>query len=666
MEIKIYKQIKHLCLFVVFAFGGISTLQAQYFSSEGWVFDVKDDGTAFLNWPYYENWQMVEWYECGYVNTFCGTAFQISNSLSLPSTVTKITFIENVQQCQDDLSYAYGNTYIVTETGASLSAEQRAALTSVSIPNTITIISANAFGNCNIPNITIPSSVTTIGSSAFANSSLVSVTIPESVTSMSAAVFMGCTFLQSATILNSTIANNQFLNCTALKDVTLSSNVTTIGGGAFANCISVETLTIPASVTSVYGSTSFSGMTGLKTLNFYAKTVPQGCFSGLPIENLDLTGVETIAAYPFQYCTKLKTAVLSESLKTIGSSAFSSDSSLISITIPESVTSMSAAVFMSCTSLQSATILNSAIGNNQFFNCTALKDVMLSNNVTTIGGGAFANCTALQTVTVGWATPLSVSTNIFSGVNTKAATLHVPAGTKALYQAAPVWKDFGTIVEIETPTVVLNDTLPVGDDGKGNIELNLSIPSNTTLTGSFEIHFPDGMALNEELTALSSELSSNFSLAFTNEGNNTWLIEIKSNGLRSFTALEFTKIMDIAFIVNNDVAKGNYEATITNLDFLLDNNTSITQDLITMPINVERVATSIENIDNTSFYACFINNTLKIESTHTEMITIYSTLGIRLYFVKKDVGTIEIPFTSLPGSVFIVKGSVSGTTKVVK
>jgi len=664
MEIKIYKQLKHLCLFVVFAFGGISTLQAQYFSSEGWVFDVKDDGTAFLNWPYYENWQMSDWYDCGTVNTFCGTSYQISSSLSLPSTVTKITFIEKRIECQDNLSYAYGDTYTVTETGASLSAEQRAALTSVFIPNTITIISANAFSNCNIPSITIPSSVTTIGTSAFSKSSLVSITIPESVTSMSAAVFTSCTSLQSATILNSAIGNNQFLNCTALKDVTLSNNVTTIGGGALANCTSVETLTIPASVTSVYGSTSFSGMTGLKTLNFYAKTVPQGCFSGLPIENLDLTGVETIAAYPFQYCTKLKTAVLSESLKTIGGSAFSYDSSLISITIPESVTSMGGSVFTSCTSLQSATILNSAIGNNQFLNCTALKDVTLSNNVTTIGGGAFANCTALQTVTVGWATPLSVPTNIFSGMNTKVATLYVPAGTKALYQAAPVWKDFGSIVEMDL--VVPNDTLPIGEDGKGNIELNLSIPGNATLTGSFEIHFPDGMALNEELTVLSPELSSNFSLAFTNEGNNTWLIEIKSNGLKSLTASEFTKIMDIAFIVNDNVANGNYEATITNLDFLLDNNTSIKQDLITAPINVERVATSIENIGNTSFYACFINNTLKIESAYTGMITIYSTLGIQLYSVKKDAGTIEMPFTSLPGSVFIVKGSISGTTKVVK
>jgi len=219
----------------------------------------------------------------------------------------------------------------------------------------------------------------------------------------------------------------------------------------------------------------------------------------------------------------------------------------------------------------------------------------------------------------------------------------------------------------EIPSVVVpNDSTKVDDDGNGNIELNLSIPGNATLTGSFEIHFPDGMALDEQLTVLSIELSGSFSLAFTFEGNNTWLIEIKSNALRSFTASEFTKIMDIAFTVNDSIAKGSYEATITNLDFLLDNNTSIKQDLITAPINVERAATSINPIGNSSFYACFINGTLKIESPQAETITIYSVTGIRLYSVKKDAGTIEIPFSSIPGSVYIIQGSKSGVIKAAR
>jgi len=43
--------------------------------------------------------------------------------------------------------------------------------------------------------------------------------------------------------------------------------------------------------------------------------------------------------------------------------------------------------------------------------------------------------------------PLSIDPYIFYEVNISAATLHVPAGTKALYQAAAGWEDFGEIVE---------------------------------------------------------------------------------------------------------------------------------------------------------------------------------------------------------------------------
>ena len=60
---------------------------------------------------------------------------------------------------------------------------------------------------------------------------------------------------------------------------------------------------------------------------------------------------------------------------------------------------------------------------------------------------AFYNCTALRNVKIEWATPLSVNDDQFRSVNISAATLHVPTGTKVLYEAAPVWKDFGEIVE---------------------------------------------------------------------------------------------------------------------------------------------------------------------------------------------------------------------------
>ena len=311
-----------------------------------------------------------------------------------------------------------------------MSPDQRAAVTGATIPNTVTKISNPGFANLtNLQNIVIPSSVTFIDRFVFqSDSSLLAITIPESVTDMADGVFGGCTALQSATILNSMISPNQFANCTSLKDVTISSNVTTIDGGAFTNCSSVETLTIPASVTSCSGA--FGGMTGLKTLNFYAQDVP-AVFGGLPIENLDLTGAETIATGAFTGCSKLKNVIMSNSLTSIGRWVFQNDTSLLAITIPESVTDIADAVFSGCTALQSATVLNSTINVSQFANCTSLKDVTISNNVTSIGGSAFANCSSVETLTI----PASVTScsGAFGGM-TGLKTLNfyaqdVPGGT---------------------------------------------------------------------------------------------------------------------------------------------------------------------------------------------------------------------------------------------
>ena len=308
------------------------------------------------------------------------------------------------------------------------------------------------------------------------------------------------------------------------------------------------------------------------------------------------------------------------------------------------------------------------IGEMAFYGCKNISRVRIPSAVTSIGPSAFEYCTGLKEVTVNWTTPLSVpdSLFIFRNVSISTATLHVPAGTKALYRAADVWKDFGTITEDGSQGVIPEEMQPVGIDGKGKIELSLSIPSDATLTGSFEIRFPEGMTLDEESTALSPELSDNFYPTFTSEGNNTWLVDIKSNETRSAMASEYRIIMDIAYRVNENVQKGTYEAIFMNLDFVLDDKTPIQEESLTVTINVLRDPTSVENTGNSSFFAYIINNKLKIESSQSELITIYSVTGTRLYSGLKNVGLIEVPISSLPGSVFIIKGSVSGVIKVVK
>ncbi len=89
-----------------------------------------------------------------------------------------------------------------------------------------------------------------------------------------------------------------------------------------------------------------------------------------------------------------------------------------------------------------------------FRNCSKLTSITLPDHVSTLGANAFEGCTSLQTLTVLNPEPATISmgSSIFNGVTIKNVTLQVPAGAKELYAEAPVWKNFGNIIEVRAKT----------------------------------------------------------------------------------------------------------------------------------------------------------------------------------------------------------------------
>lgn len=128
---------------------------------------------------------------------------------------------------------------------------ERSAVTSVTIPDSVTAILDRAFANCfQLTNISIPNSVTSIDFSAFEHcTSLKSITLPSSLRNISMFLFHNCSQLTTIQIPDSvlSIQDYAFGNCTRLETIRIPVSVTSIGNLAFAGCPNSMTVTYSGS-----------------------------------------------------------------------------------------------------------------------------------------------------------------------------------------------------------------------------------------------------------------------------------------------------------------------------------------------------------------------------------------------------------------------------------
>ena len=303
-------------------------------------------------------------------------------------------------------------------------------LTSIDLPASVREISNQAFLNCNnLTNVTMSTKVTMFDSGCFQGcSSLTSLTMPDSLEVMSynalwetalctIIVPEGCKTIKGGAFghcpnlttvrMPKTIdlgasgnANEWFISCHALTDVTLPENLTTLYDNTFNDCPSLTQVNIPASVTS-YGSAVFRNCTSLDHILVPAQVTQIGdyCFSGTAITEVTTLNwpaqLTTLPPATFRACEKLQRVDLRGSqVRVIGQEAFSHCNQLSSMALPEGLLEIPRYVCDYSPELQTVIMPTApvSIGWSAFEGCTKLSHIDLPATLTVIGAVAFASC----------------------------------------------------------------------------------------------------------------------------------------------------------------------------------------------------------------------------------------------------------------------------------
>ena len=300
--------------------------------------------------------------------------------------------------------------------------------------------------------------------------------IPEGVTSIGDYAFDYCTTLNSVTIPEgvTSIGSSAFRGCESLKNVTIPSSITTIGENAFIWCKELNAVYI-------------SDLAAWCGISFYWTANPLYYGANLYLGRKKVTdliipeGVTSVCEGAFRNCSQLTSVVIPDGVTSIGDHAFNGCRGITSVTIPNNVTSIGQSAFANCSSLTSVTIPEgvTSIRESTFAECSSLTSVTIPANVSSIGHSAFYNCWALSSV-ISWIEEpfaLDYVFNLFNSTTYESsftnATLYVPMGCKARYEATEGWKDFKKIVEMTPqvayrPFVEKGKVWKVGNGNTGN------------------------------------------------------------------------------------------------------------------------------------------------------------------------------------------------------
>lgn len=153
------------------------------------------------------------------------------------------------------------------------------------------------------------------------------------------------------------------------------------------------------------------------------------------------------------------TLTIPETVTTIGDHAFAKMKTLEVIRLPQGLKEIASDTFTNCISLEEISFPEGLETVNEYacYYCTSLKSVSFGSKIKNISHLVFDN-TCLQSISIDATTPPEIESGTLNSPNitrTELIKVHIPAGTKALYEEA--WK-----TELEAIEFIESEGIPSG------------------------------------------------------------------------------------------------------------------------------------------------------------------------------------------------------------
>ena len=302
--------------------------------------------------------------------------FSASGSYAYNVRVTAVTTGTDTINIPSTLTYN-GTNYRVYSIGDgsvnilnSLSTQQKNAIKTITLPNTIRTIYAKAFYSLsNLENLDLGTSVYYIYDNAIYGTGIKSLTIPDSVGYITTTSLRNCQSLETLTI-------GKGVNTSILSNISTMSNI--------------KEITVSSQNSYMKSEDNVIYSTDMKTILYAAPKAERNNYV-MP------TTVETINAKAFYNASFTGTVTLSPNLKTIGENAFYYGKFDTPITFPEGLISIGAQAFLNSTLPGTLVIPESVttIGSSAFNGCKSLTGLQMGDGIQTLGQSVFMGCSSM-------------------------------------------------------------------------------------------------------------------------------------------------------------------------------------------------------------------------------------------------------------------------------